>query len=80
MGVTSFVLLHISSSWVGVRLYSEFQLPMLLKSGRFMVGDNNKQVSMKLMADQCFLFVLWAVRNIVQLSAPDIKLRDFWSE
>ena len=28
-------------------------------------------------ADQCLLFVLWAVCNIVQLSAPYIKLRDF---
>ena len=42
----------ISLSWVELRLHTEFQLPMLLKSGSFMVGDKQKrqQVSMKLMA------------------------------
>ena len=45
------LFLHISSSWVEIRLHAEFQLPMLLRSGRFMVGEaTKKQVSMKLMA------------------------------
>ena len=48
--------LRIFFSWVEIRLPTEFQLPMLLRSGSFMVGETNKkkakkrQVSMKLMA------------------------------
>ena len=43
--------LHISSSWVELRLHAEFQLLILLRSGRFMVGDKIKaKHSMKLMA------------------------------
>ena len=29
----------VSFSWVEIRLHTEFQLPMLLRSGSFMVGD-----------------------------------------
>ena len=38
--------------WFEIRLHTEFQLPMLLRSGSFMVGDKQqtKQVSMKLIA------------------------------
>ena len=43
--------LHISFSWVETRLHTEFQRPMLLRSGSFMVGETKKaKVSMKLMA------------------------------
>ena len=37
-GTPNFVL-HISFSWVEIRLHVKFQLPMLLRSGRFMVGE-----------------------------------------
>ena len=39
--------LHISFSWVEIRLHTEFQLPMLLRSGSFMVGDNNNKKGKK---------------------------------
>ena len=45
--------LHISFSWVEIRLHTECQLPMVLRSGSFMVGETTKRpkkVSMKLMA------------------------------
>ena len=35
--------LHISFSWVEIRLHTEFQLPMLLRSGSFMVVDKKKR-------------------------------------
>ena len=34
--------LHIYFSWVEIRLHTEFELPMLLRSGGFMVGDTKK--------------------------------------
>ena len=34
--------LHISFSWVEIRVHTEFQLPMLLRSGSFMVGETKK--------------------------------------
>ena len=34
--------LHISFSWVEIRLHAEFQLPMLLRIGSFMVGDKKQ--------------------------------------
>jgi hypothetical protein len=46
------LFLHIYFSLVEIRLHAEFQLPMLLRSGRFMVGatNNKAKVSMKLEA------------------------------
>ena len=52
VGNPNFVL-HISFSLVKIRLHTEFQLPMLLRSGSFMVGDNKQDkanVLLKLMA------------------------------
>ena len=37
-------------SWVEIRLHTKVQLPRLLRSGSFIVGDTTGQVSMKLMA------------------------------
>ena len=42
--MTQNFLLHISSSWVEIRLYAEFQLPRLPRSGSSMVGDKTKQL------------------------------------
>jgi hypothetical protein len=48
---TPIFLLHISFSWVEIRLHTECQLPMLLRSGSLMVRDDKKaKLSMKLMA------------------------------
>ena len=35
--------LHISSSWVEISLHTECQPPRLPRSGRFMVGEQNKK-------------------------------------
>jgi hypothetical protein len=37
-GVEGNIFLHVSFSWVE-RLYAEFQLPWMPRSGRFMVGE-----------------------------------------
>jgi hypothetical protein len=41
--VTPILFLHISFSWVEIRMHTEFQLSMLLRSGSFMVGETTKK-------------------------------------
>jgi hypothetical protein len=50
--VTQFFLLHISFSWVELRLHTKFQLPMLLRSSSLWLETRQpkNKVSMKLIA------------------------------